>query len=130
MSAKIGLADDIRIWTLPLRRGTAVVVPWGRSGASGTQGDRNPRCSAGAAGFRCGEVRADEVGMAGHKRGRCRAGTEHFLAEIGRASCRARVEISVVAVSLKKKQTNVTIRLEAGLDSGGAAVGAHPAHSL
>src|ERR1039457_3868520 len=60
MSAKIGLADDIRIWTLPLRRGTAVVVPWGRSGASGTQGDRNPPCPAGAAGVRFGGGRAEE----------------------------------------------------------------------
>jgi len=29
MSAKIGLADDIPIWTLPLRCGTAIIVPWG-----------------------------------------------------------------------------------------------------
>src|SRR2546430_13484030 len=32
---------------------------------------------------------------------------EHLLLEIGRASCRERVEISVVAVSLKKKSAGI-----------------------
>src|SRR4051794_41950250 len=42
--------------------------------------------------------------------------TDRSRAQIGRASCRERVEISVVAVSLKKKK-------EFGLIVGGMAVG-------
>src|SRR2546429_9331263 len=65
---------------------------------------RSRRIFPGPHGSRTGRAAGKAFGPARHRREQGGRRRQHCRREIGRASCRGRVEISVVAVSLKKKK--------------------------